>query len=106
MWLALSLMHRSYEVSPTPRWRLDETPLNPTNGSWWIVQIQPTYERAARVLKSDPASETKEAEIIQKPFVGHHAVFSTKRLDLNNPPTPVGGICRSLLEAKFCRLEI
>jgi hypothetical protein len=47
---------------------------NPTHGSGWIVQIQPTCERAERVLKShqlklvdssDPASETKQSRLFQ-----------------------------------------
>src|SRR5438445_2215828 len=49
---------------------------NPTNGSWWIVQIQPVHV------------ESHETVV---PFISARpALFC--RPDLNNPPTSVGGI--------------
>src|SRR2546428_12653188 len=52
--------------------------LNPTNGSWWIVQIRPPNKAAKRM----------QSEFSFIPST------STNRLDLNNPPTSVAGICK------------
>jgi len=56
---------------------------NPTNGIWWIVQIQPK-ER----------SEAKMTESHQLPLMGlkKQSDECFCRLDLNHPPTAVGGI--------------
>ena len=54
--------------------------LNPTNGSWWIVQIRP--------LKQTGRADSK-AILVSCVF---HLV---KRLDLNHPPTSVGGLRKS-----------
>jgi hypothetical protein len=52
--------------------------LNPTNGSWWIVQI---------LTEVGP-------EVSTNPLVGLECKWFLElfRKDLNNPPTPVGGI--------------
>jgi len=56
--------------------------LNPTNGSWWIVQIQPPKQSDPNAVKSD--------------FSYMH-LLRERRPDLNNPPTAVGGIQRAAL---------
>jgi hypothetical protein len=63
----------------------------------------PTYWKTAReTLKSpqrqlgdgsDPTSETKRSKRSQKRFSYMHLLWE-RRPDLNNPPTPVGGILR------------
>ncbi len=50
---------------------------NPTHGSGWIVQIQPVGS------KQSTNSRWWDSQISKA---------SVCRLDLNNPPTPVGGI--------------
>jgi hypothetical protein len=76
---------------------------NPTNGSWWMVQIQPTsgvveeltesHERQL-VDRSSPASLRPHARAVS--FYWYQPVGDTYRLDLNNPTTAVGGIARFL----------
>src|SRR5258705_5525491 len=67
--------------SNLPRWASKLG--NPTNGSWWMVQIQPT-EMGLRNLGIPPTA-----------VGGWFSRFVSKRQDLNNPPTAVGGIYRS-----------
>jgi hypothetical protein len=51
--------------------------MNPTNGSWWIFQIQ-------------PVRSTSKAMKVENRFIWPAALFP--RQDLNHPPTAVGGI--------------
>jgi len=77
---------------------------NPTNGSWWSVQILSTKKSAS----VSPQSHQRQLVVGSDPFykclfsilrraaraaLGGHT-FSRK--DLNNPPTAVGGIQRPL----------
>ena len=52
---------------------------NPTNGSWWMVQIQPPKQSDPNAVKSD---------------LSYMHLLWERRPDLNNPPTPVGGILK------------
>jgi len=56
---------------------------NPTNGSWWIVQIQPKEEASKERLNPTNGSWW----IVQIP-----PASAVTRLDLKYPPTAVGGI--------------
>jgi len=47
--------------------------MNPTNGSWWIVQIVSKWER--------------------QNYLALAFALPDRREDLNHPPTAVGGIC-------------
>ena len=72
---------------------------NPTNGSWWIVQIRPpkqggpsAYERLSFMdllreqVGSEPSTNSRwwDSQILEG--------LSLCRPDLNHPPTAVGGI--------------
>ncbi len=75
---------------------------NPTHGSGWIVQIQPTrrviwsHYRLSKVGFEQSTNFRWWDSQISK--------ASVCRLDLNNPPTPVGGIPESF-KAKARRLR-
>ena len=61
--------------------------LNPTHGSGWIVQVQPTRSETACLpflFFSSQREEKKDNNVI---WTG-----SCCRSDLNHPPTAVGGI--------------
>ena len=77
--------------------------LNPTNGSWWIVQIPPT-KRNAMKNENPPNGSWGIVQIRpsfpQKVHVAEIAfdcvrIALFRRLDLNNPPTSVGGIFKT-----------
>ena len=53
---------------------------------------------------SDPASETKRSKLSQKRFSYMHLLWE-RRPDLNNPPTPVGGIL-ILHYVSLCRQDL
>src|SRR6266496_5637219 len=71
--------------------------LNPTNGSWWIVQIRPpkqsdrAHSKASSVSSALLSDEQVGSETIhQLPLVGFEDSASPPcRSDLNNPPTAV-----------------
>src|ERR1700737_5653851 len=69
------------------RWAAEST--NPTNGSWWIVQIQPPKQSGPSAFKSK---------------FSFMALHCGRRLDLNHPPTPVGGIWSNIeiFNQTFC----
>jgi len=56
--------------------------LNPTSGSWWIVQIQPTH------TPTSPESHQRKLVDCSNPAYSR----SEERLGLNNPPASAGGI--------------
>jgi hypothetical protein len=62
--------------------------LNPTNGSWWMVQVQPTKRNALRVTKSH-----------QRQLVDSSSpAYKTQRTQSQQiPPTAVGGWFKSCL---------
>jgi hypothetical protein len=97
------------QVQPT-RSAIENFP-NPTNGSWWIVQVQPTItrltlfarQRAGGVFRKLIVGCTETLETLAIPSdararYSSHGPF--RRLDLNNPPTAVGGI-RILFTPRF-----
>jgi hypothetical protein len=72
---------------------------NPTNGSWWIVQVQPV--RLAEGTETEnrsiwPARFGSEAgsepSTNSRWWDSETLVTAVFRRDLKNPPTPVGGI--------------
>jgi len=73
---------------------------NPTNGSWWIVQVQPMQARRVSFRRWSLALNWSVAGV---PKAGLEQSTNCRwwdwdksgvrdRLDLNNPPTAVGGI--------------
>jgi len=52
--------------------------LNPTNGSWWFVQVQTIHLTLSHFLESCSSTGT-----------------NINSVDLNHPPTSVGGISES-----------
>ena len=78
---------------------------NPTNGSWWIVQVLATEHHSLNLTlraENDPgfrklAGTRREAlRLLSDCF---------RRLDLNHPPTAVGGILR-VLNVVPCWLDL
>jgi len=67
--------------------------VNTTNGSWWIVKVLPTTEskQSFHALANDAwipqfKIRAQAREVLR---------CVSSRLDLNHPPTAVGGICVS-----------
>src|SRR5215475_15769783 len=58
---------------------------NPTHGSGWIVQVQPTKREATRPPFLFLSSQTRGKE--RKGRITGRASVLSCRLDLNNPPT-------------------
>jgi hypothetical protein len=85
---------------------------NPTNGSWWIAQVRPSNQGDPSTFKSKftfigPSKQTNRLDLNHPPTpVGgiRKSEADFRRLDLNHPPTPVGGIRKSV--ADFCRLDL
>src|SRR6266480_304141 len=85
---------------PSYRGELSES-ANPTNGSWWIVQILPFRPRT--IPHDDSLSALNESRLIY-PKAGSEPSTNFRwwdlrtlsihacRWDLNHPPTSVGGI--------------
>jgi hypothetical protein len=95
---------------------------NPTHGSAWIVQIRPTNERRLKTIRIPPTAvgglfksglsvdcyrNCNFAQIVVVGIPEYPAsqvfwkyqnvrMFVESRLDLNNPPTAVGGIRKVL----------
>jgi hypothetical protein len=79
---------------------------NPTNGSWWMVQIQPIGP-CRRTMKlnsllnplgrfvSEAGSEPSTHSRNSRGWDSKTRFVVASRLDLNHPPTPVGGISDS-----------
>jgi hypothetical protein len=79
--------------------------LNPTHGSGWFVQVQPneaaghgrrTLRLNDRKVGSEPSTHCRGCDFIvcdALSWVGLKSLGSqSRRLDLNHPPTAVGGI--------------
>src|SRR6266446_9984824 len=71
--------------------------LNPTNGSWWIVQIRPSkqgrpssYKRDLRFIGLLGEQVGSEQSANFRWWDDQFLKLSLCRLDLNPPPTPVG----------------
>jgi hypothetical protein len=77
--------------------------LNPTHGSGWIVQAQPTKKGDCHYCFC--ISLTRDARR-EKEKKNKNPGALLCRLDLNDPPTPVGGIRGSRREAFVCRLDL
>ena len=82
---------------------------NPTNGSWWMVQIQPVRPHRGRMkLKSllnalgHFVSEAgSEQSTNFRWWDSRTRCVLACRLDLNHPPTPVGGISERIVFTRF-----
>jgi hypothetical protein len=79
--------HRQVVDYSSPTYKRVATSLNPTSGSWWIVQARPKtgchfFESHQRKLvdRSSPTYRTG----------------NPRRLGLNNPPASAGGIRESI----------
>ncbi len=59
---------------------------NPTNGSWWYVQVLSTY-RAAH-----DSFESHQRQLVECSRPTFYRSATLGRWDLNHPPTAVGGI--------------
>src|SRR5262245_25909820 len=63
------------------------TPSNPTDGSRWILKVQPTWQRRLRVIPPTAVGGYLKSNL--QPNLRRR-----RRLNFNHPPTAVGGIRR------------
>jgi hypothetical protein len=77
--------------------------LNPTRGSGWIVQAQPTKKGDRHYCFCISLTRDARGENEKK---NKNTDALVCRLDLNDPPTPVGGIRGSRREAFVSRLGL
>ncbi len=95
--------HGSGWIVSSPAYKQGDStaPVNPTHGSGWIVQVQPTKRAGRRPFNFVIAFACGATEGADEKRESRYAPLC--RLDLNDPPTAVGGIRGRRREASLCR---